>query len=102
MSVGEIFFGKDTMIYELNPCSEIVLSQRKGALFPNFEIGNHDKFTVPTCIECGCPDLIDRYPEFWECMSCGYQYVNAILTTPEMATKWRPKEQAGLADWFLG
>lgn len=101
MDVGGICFGTGAILYTSNPCSEIALPITKGVKFPNFGGGDYGRFTVPTCMECGCPDLIDTIPEFWECMSCGHKHPSAVLSMPETAEKWRPIEQYGIIDLLL-
>jgi len=88
-------------IYTSNPCAEIALapeSFKKICVSPSYD---GDEFTVPTCMACGCPDLIDADPAVWECMSCGHKHFSAVLSKPVDAENWRPKEQHGIIDWLL-
>jgi len=99
MSVGGIVIGHG-QIYSSNPCAEIALGPPQ--YLKKRCLGNEDdECTVPTCIECGCPDLIDDDPTLWECMSCGHKHFSAILSRPEVAQAWRPPIGYGIIDWFL-
>jgi hypothetical protein len=101
MAVGGIVIGQG-QIYTSNPCAEIALGpiepKEKICISPSYD---GDGLTIPTCIECGCPDLIDTDPALWECMSCGHKHFSAVLSTPEVAQEWRPASRYGIIDWFL-
>lgn len=99
MSVGGIVIGQG-QIYSSNPCAEVALGPPQ--YLKKRCLGSEDnECTVPTCIECGCPDLIDTDPALWECMSCGHKHFSAVLSRPEVAQAWRPASRYGIIDWFL-
>lgn len=99
MSVGGIVIGQG-QIYSSNPCAEIALGPPQALPKRTLSTGD-DECTIPTCIECGCPDLIDDDRELWECMSCGHKHFSAVLSRPEVAQAWRPASRYGIIDWFL-
>jgi len=99
MSTGGIIIGSG-QIYSSNPCAEVALGPPQ--YLKKRCLGSEDnECTVPTCIECGCPDLIGDDPTLWECMSCGHKSISAVLIRPEVAENWRPPDRQGIIDLWL-
>lgn len=97
MAIGGIILGGAGMFYS---SSETILEASR----PHKRVVKREPDggeTTPSCMKCGCPDLITTHSEFWECMSCGNQHHTVVLISTEDAGNWRPAERIGLIDAIM-